>query len=68
MYHAHVVLIYKPTKDPTSYACYRTIDLLNLDYKILTKLITLRLQPLLPTIIETDQTRFMANRSTDINL
>lgn len=69
MYHAHVVLVHKPLKDLTSCASfYRPIALLYLDFKILTKLITLRLQPLLPTIIETNQTGSMANRSIDINL
>lgn len=68
MYHAHVVFIHKPPKDPTLCASYRPISLLNFDFKILTKLITQKLQPLMPTIIEVDQTGFMTNRSTDINL
>lgn len=68
MGHAHVILIHKASKDPTSCASYRPIALLNTDFKILTKLLTTRLQPLLPSIIETDQTGFMANRATDVNL
>lgn len=43
MSHAHIVLIYKPPKDPSSCASYRPIALLNAGFKILTKLITQRL-------------------------
>lgn len=55
-----------PYLQSTSCSSYRPIALLNTDFKILTKLITLRLQPLLHTIIETDQTGFMAHRASDI--
>lgn len=66
--HAHVILIHKAPRDPTSCALYRPIALLNTDDNILTKLLTMRLQPLLLSVIETDQTGFMANRATDVNL
>lgn len=67
MSHAHVILIHKVPKDPTSCASYRLIAI-NTDVKILAKLLNMRIQPLLPTIIETDQTGFMANKATDVNL
>lgn len=44
------------------------IALLNNDLKILTKLHTYRLHFLLPFIIDSDQTGFMAHKSTDMNL
>lgn len=68
MYHAYLTLIYKPSKDPTSCASYRPIALLNNDFKILTKLLASRLYPLLPSVINSDQTGFMPRRSTDVNL
>lgn len=68
MSHAHVILIHKDLKDPSLCASYRPIALLNTDLKILTKLLTIRLQPLLPSVVDIDQTGFMANRSTDVNL
>lgn len=55
MGHAHVILIHKAPKDPNSCTSYRSIALLNTDFKILTKLLTMRIQPLLPSLIETDQ-------------
>lgn len=68
MSHAHIVLIYKHSKDPSSCVSYRPIALLNVDFKILTKLISRQLQPLLPNIIDSDQTGFMSGRATDVNL
>lgn len=68
MSHAHIVLIYKHSKDPSSCVSYRPIALLNVDFKILTKLISRQVQPLLPNIIDSDQTGFMSGRATDVNL
>lgn len=68
MSKAHVILIHKSPKDPKLCASYRPIALLNNDLKILTILLTNRLDPLLPLIIDADQTGFMAHKSTDINL
>lgn len=68
MYLAYLTLIHKPSKDPTSCASYRPIALLNNDFKILTKLLALRLYPLLPSVIDSDQTGFMPRKSTDVNL
>lgn len=68
MADAHVILVYKPTKDPKSCASYRPIALLNNDLKIQANLLTIRFNPLLPSIIDSDPTGFMAHKSTDINL
>lgn len=57
MSHTHIVLIYKLPKDLTLCASYRLIALRNNDLKILSKLLTLRLNRLLPSIDESDQTR-----------
>lgn len=68
MSHAHIVLIYELSKDSNVCASYRSIALLNNDFKYLTKRLTLRLQKLLPSVIYPEQSRFMAHKSTDINL
>lgn len=68
MRQAHITLIYKEMKDPKLCSSYRPIALVNIDFKILTKILTLRLQPLLETIIDSDQTGFMPWRTTDVNL
>ena len=43
--------------------CYRPISLLNIDYKIISKIITLRLGKVLPSIIDIDQTCSVKGRS-----
>lgn len=67
MYHAYLTQIYKSLKDPTSCA-YRPIALLNNDFKILTKLLVIRLYAMLPSVADSDQTGFMPHRATDVNL
>lgn len=55
-------------KDPMLCPSYRPIALLNNDLKILSKLLTLKLNRLLSSIIELDQTGFVALKSTDLDL
>ena len=57
--NATVTLLLKKYKDPLLCSSYRPISLLNVDYKILAKILALRL---LPGIISVDQTGFMLGR------
>lgn len=59
---ASISLLLKSDKDPLLCGSYRPISLLNVDLKILSKIIALRLQRVLTNIITTDQTGFMLGR------
>lgn len=59
---ATITLILKKDKDPLLCSSYRPISLLNVDFKILSKILALRLQRVLPQIISLDQTGFMTGR------
>lgn len=65
---ASISLILKKNKDPLSCASYRPISLLNVDFKLLSKLLALRLESTLPSIISPDQTGFIKNRHSFFNL
>lgn len=62
------MLLPKPSKDLTKCESYRPLSLLNLDYKILAKMIVLRLAQLLEYIISPAQSGFVPRRSTSLNL
>lgn len=62
MSQASISLILKKNKDPLSCGSYRPISLLNVDYKMLAKLLAMRLETVLPSIISPDQTGFIKNR------
>lgn len=64
---ALISLICKPDKDPTVCGSYRPISLINIDLKILAKILALRLEKVLPTLINTDQTGFIRNRMSSNN-
>lgn len=59
---ASISLLLKSDKDPLLCSSYRSISLLNVDLKILSKIIAQRLQQVLSSIISTDQTGFMLER------
>ena len=64
---ANISLLLKKDKDPLECNNYRPISLLNVDQKILAKVLATRLQQALPTLISTDQTGFMAGRNSSSN-
>lgn len=68
MAEAIIVVVPKPGKDPEVYASYRPISLLNVDAKILTKVLVRRLNKVFITLIYEDQMGFMPGKGTDINL
>lgn len=51
-----VVLVPKSGKDPEEYASYRPISLINMDAKILAKILANRLSKVLGDVIHVDQT------------
>ena len=61
-------IIPKKDKDLRHLANWRPLTLLNTDYKILTKLLALRLQKVLPSIISPDQTGYLKGRYIGDNI
>ena len=59
---ASIILLLKKGKDPTECSSYRPISLLNVDVKILAKVLAYRLETVIPSIISDDQTGFIKNR------
>ena len=68
MTRANIVLILKPDKDPLDPGSYRPISLLQNDVKILAQVLAVRLNGAISTIIHSDQSGFMPQKSTAINL
>ena len=60
--HGWMCLIYKK-KDPTEISNYRPITLLNTDYKLLTKTLSLQLVEPIHKLIHPDQAGFIPKRS-----
>ncbi len=67
LYSASISLLLKTDRDPTSCGNYRPISLLNVDFKILAKVLSLRLQDVMPSIISFDQTGFTSGRCSFFN-
>nr|XP_014353709.1 PREDICTED: uncharacterized protein LOC102366391 [Latimeria chalumnae] len=65
---ALITLIPKRGKDLTACGSYHPISLLNVDYKILAKVLVRRVEPLLPLLIHPDQTGFILRRHLADNL
>lgn len=68
MRQAVVTLIPKKENNPIECSSYRPISLLNVDSKILSKMLASRLEVTLPSIISTDQTGFIKSRQSFFNL
>ena len=65
---ALISVIPEKDRDTTNPANYRPLSLINVDCKILTKILATRLEKALPNIIHTDQVGFMKNRSSTDNM
>ena len=63
-----ITLLPKPGKDTTLLENWRHISLLNVDYKIITKVIANRIKKVLPNIIHEYQTGFMKGRYIGENI
>ena len=61
-------LIPKKDKDITQLKNWRPISLLNSDYKILTQVLSIRLQKVLSSIISLDQSGYLKNRFIGLNI
>lgn len=68
MGEALIVLIPKPGKDPLFPESYRPTSLLQLDIKIFAKILALRLNKVILSLIHSDQTGLMPNKNTAFNL
>lgn len=64
---AHIAVIPKPNKDHKECASYRPISLLNIDLKLLAKILANRLKPLLSKIIGPEKVGFMPGREARDN-
>lgn len=65
---ANISLILKKGKCPENCTSYRPISLLNLDLKVLSKVLATRLENLVPCITKEDQTGFIKGHSSCNNI
>ena len=68
MAQATITVLLKKDKDPLECGSYRPISLLCCDYKILTKILSRRLETVAPKIIHPDQTGFVPDRQSFYNM
>jgi hypothetical protein len=67
-YEATITLKPKPHKDPTKIEYFRLISLMNIDVKILNKILTNRIQERIKTIINHDQVGFVPGMQGCFNI
>lgn len=65
---AYISVILKKDKNPLLCSSYRPISLLCCDYKILTKILSSRLQEVISSIIHQDQSGFISGRQSFFNM
>lgn len=68
MKEANISVILKKGKCPESCSSYRPIALLNVDRKLLSKILASRLENYLPILIKEDQTGFIKGRNSSFNV
>ncbi len=68
LYQATISLLLKKDKNPLECGSYRLISLLNCDYKILAKLLSVRVENSVGQIISPDQTGFIRGRYSFSNI
>ncbi len=65
---AIITLLHKKGREPQQCTNYRPISLINVDDKILAKILTTRLEEVVPLLIHQDQVGFMRGRSSADNM
>ena len=68
MYEATISLIAKPDKDNTRKENYRPISLMNIDAKILNRILTNRIQQHIKKLTDHDQVRFIPGMQGFLNI
>lgn len=68
MTRASIVLLLKPDKPATEPNSYRPTSLLQMDIKILAKVLARRVNTVISDLIHEDQAVFMLNKSSAVNL